>query len=517
MPSSALPVIGYARLSSVEQARGQALQQQVARLEAAGAGRVIVDLQSGTSTKRPGYRELLELVVQRRISRVIATRLDRLSRGASETVRLSEVFAAEGAPELLLLDDPVDLQTVGGRLQMRLLGVIAAGEVERLKERSAHGKAHRKAAGKIDVAPLGLQVDGAGKLAIDERPWLSTVADRREWSRAAAVRQLFAEVERGSQYAAWQWMWQALGVDLTRAGVVRLVLNPALRGARVAGRKKNGAQASWASVVEGAGGAALIDPERHWALEAKLRGEKARNQSRDTRRAHPLTSKILCAHCGRRMQRRLSPERPTGLPANRGRYHCDNPACSWAVAGKRRNGISERRAMEAVLRQMGRSVGLIADLLEGRAIAAGLAASRSGEMQALQERRGQLLVLAADGALGLDQALAAVDRQISDLSAAALASSGDRTLDELRQSMRSGVAELVERQAVSPALLVALEQQVPGISDYPTALTLALLFLVGPEAWLAPEHRALAMSWCGRLVRQVLVSEKEIASVELNL
>jgi hypothetical protein len=67
--------------------------------------------------------------------------------------------------------------------------------------------------------------------------------------------------------------------------------------------------------------------------------------------------------------------------------------------------------------------------------------------------------------------------------------------------MRSGVAELVQRQAVSPRLLAALEEQVPGISDYPTALTLALLFLCGAEEWLKAERRALVMSWCGRLVR----------------
>ena len=83
--------------------------------------------------------------------------------------------------------------------------------------------------------------------------------------------------------------------------------------------------------------------------------------------------------------------------------------------------------------------------------------------------------------------------------------------------MRSGVAELVQRQAVSPRLLAALEEQVPGISDYPTALALALAFLAGPEEWLKPERRALAMSWCGRMVRQVLVSEKAVAAVALNL
>jgi hypothetical protein len=153
---------------------------------------------------------------------------------------------------------------------------------------------------------------------------------------------------------------------------------------------------------------ALIEPARHQTLEARLCGERARNESRDTRRAHSLTGKFICVHCSRRMQRKLM--RSTGAANGMGTYYCGNPACAWTVPGQRSNTITERRAMDAVLRQMGRSVCLIADLLEGRAIAAGQAASRSGEMVQLQERRGQLLALAADGALGLEQALAAVDR-----------------------------------------------------------------------------------------------------------
>ena len=516
-PVCALPTIGYARLSTAEQARGQALEQQIARLEEAGAEEVLVDLMSGTSTARPQYRELLRRIEARQVGTVIATRLDRLSRGASETVRLSEVFAVEGAPLLVLLDEPeMDLQSVSGRMAFRMIGVIAAGEAERIRERGLAGKRHRKAAGKVDVAPLGQVVNSAGQLAVDERPWLCTVADRQEWSRASAVRELFAEVERGTQYSGWRWMWQTLGVDLTRAGITRLVLNPALRGARVAGRSKNGAQAEWLSVEEGVGGEALIEPERHRAVADRLRGERARNESRDTRRAHPLTSKVLCGHCGRRMQRKAM--RSTGPSNGSGLLYCANPACSWAVAGTRRNSVSERRAMAAVLEAMGQAAPQIADLLENRAVASGQAAASSGEMRLLQERRSQLLALAADGALGMEAALAAVDRQIADLSAAALASSGDRSLDELRRSMRSGVAELVASVA-GASEMVSQMHYIFGkeVESDPTLQMLLVLFVAGPEVWLAPQHKELAMAWCGRLVRQVLVNEKEVTSVELNL
>jgi hypothetical protein len=174
--------------------------------------------------------------------------------------------------------------------------------------------------------------------------------------------------------------------------------------------------------------------------------------------------------------------------------------------------------MAAVLAELGKAAPAIADLLENRAVASGQAAASSGEMRLLQERRSQLLALSADGALGMEAAIAAVDRQIADLSAAALASSGNRSLDELRRSMRSGVAELVASVA-GASEMVSQMAAVFGdeVRSDPTLQMLLLLFVAGPEVWLAPQHRQLAMAWCGRLVRQVLVNEKEVTSVELNL
>ena len=113
----------------------------MSRLREAGADEVLVDLLSGTTTARPKYRELLRRVQAGECDAVVATRWDRLSRSASETCRLVDIFAADGAPQLVLLDDPMDLSTIGGRMQLRLMGVIAQGEVERIRERSAAGKA----------------------------------------------------------------------------------------------------------------------------------------------------------------------------------------------------------------------------------------------------------------------------------------------------------------------------------------------------------------------------------------
>ena len=124
-------VIGYARLSSAEQATGQTLEQQIDRLERAGAAEVLVDLMPGTSTARPKYKELLRRVEEGIVSRVIATRLDRLCRSGTETCRLIDLFSSDDAPELVLLDDPHEISTVGGRLALRITGVAAMLTINR--------------------------------------------------------------------------------------------------------------------------------------------------------------------------------------------------------------------------------------------------------------------------------------------------------------------------------------------------------------------------------------------------
>lgn len=511
--------VGYARLSTQEQASGLTLQQQISRLEAAGAERVIVDLQSGRSTSRPGYRELLGLVETRQVSRVVATRWDRLSRSASETCRLVDVFAADGAPELLLLDDPMDLSSIGGRLQLRLLGAVAEAELERIRERSAAGKAHRRARGMSDVAPLGLQVGGDGKLRIDRRPWLCTLADRKVWSRSEVVEGLFDRFEEARQYAAWKWLWDRFGLDYDRTGIARTLLNPAYRGARVGKRSKSGMQTSWASVEEGMGGEALIDADRHRAIVARVRGELARNErSHDTRRSRPLVGKVFCDHCGKRSEKKWL----AAYAGKRSVFACTHRDCPWSIPGKRRNSISELRATQAVLDAMSEHAEEIAKVLRGDDAARADTASNTREMEVLVNRRQTLLAMQADGAAGLDQAIAAVDRQMADLAEANLAGlDGDAELTLLRRDLYGGLPELPGDQQ----LLAHLWGQGEGLGDY-----LRLLFSLGPEFWLDhkpdphvfevsdPEAaKAIAMRWFGRFVRRIVIREKEIVSVELNL
>jgi DNA invertase Pin-like site-specific DNA recombinase len=78
-------LVGYARVSSREQAvDSHALEQQIARLEAAGATKIFQDIQSGSRDDRPALNELMDLVHNRKIDEVIITRIDRLARSLTK-------------------------------------------------------------------------------------------------------------------------------------------------------------------------------------------------------------------------------------------------------------------------------------------------------------------------------------------------------------------------------------------------------------------------------------------------
>ena len=77
--------IGYCRVSTSSGEQLSALESQIARIENAGVTRVITDIESGLSNEREGMNELLALIDSKKVSEVIATRVDRLGRDASAT------------------------------------------------------------------------------------------------------------------------------------------------------------------------------------------------------------------------------------------------------------------------------------------------------------------------------------------------------------------------------------------------------------------------------------------------
>lgn len=104
--------LAYARVSSREQAEDSAaLDQQIARLKAAGAELVLVDVESGRENKesdRPNFQKMMQWVRAGSIKRVILTRLDRLSRSLPTLRKTIDEFQ-QAECTLVALDDNIDL------------------------------------------------------------------------------------------------------------------------------------------------------------------------------------------------------------------------------------------------------------------------------------------------------------------------------------------------------------------------------------------------------------------------
>ncbi|HEY9833839.1 MAG TPA: fdxN element excision recombinase XisF [Stenomitos sp.] len=171
-------VVGYARVSSREQAiDSHALEQQIARLEAAGATKIFQDIQSGRRDDRPALKELMDLVHNREIDELRITRIDRLARSLTKLRECIDVFQEAGV-NLRILDQQIDLSTPQGKLMANVLGSLAEWETDLLSERTRHGKQHRRNQKKACASsPWGYRVVN-DKYELDNRPFLCLLLNR---------------------------------------------------------------------------------------------------------------------------------------------------------------------------------------------------------------------------------------------------------------------------------------------------------------------------------------------------
>ena len=169
---SELTVIGYARVSSQEQAtEGLSLDVQRARIEAwakatdASLTDVVED--GGVSGTRPlAQREeggrIAKLLDQRspEVDAVVIVRLDRLGRDASETLAHLHRFAS-GKVGLVSITDRLDLSTPQGRAMASVAAVFAQLERELIGQRTAEALARLREEGKpFGAVPYGQRRDG---------------------------------------------------------------------------------------------------------------------------------------------------------------------------------------------------------------------------------------------------------------------------------------------------------------------------------------------------------------------
>ncbi|MFZ9621554.1 MAG: recombinase family protein [Prochlorococcaceae cyanobacterium] len=298
----------YARVSTASEEQGLALQQQLARLrEAAKADTATeyIDIASGSRDDRPQLEQLMEACRSGDVDRVIVTRLDRMTRSMSHGAELLAYFAAEDTPNLIALDDGLDLSTVGGRFVANMLINLGQAETERLSERVRHGKADAR----LHLKPFGPKAPFGYR-------W---TADRSNYEldpEASVTARLVVDrfLETGQVLKTLRYAQTLPHNRLsTTAGFRAWIMSPSLMGYRCYGstekyRDKGGklkrrtrlpgdfeqvipqAHPALISEVEHARICAVIEEHRHRAI--------CGIQKNFTRE---LTGLVVCGHCGHRM------------------------------------------------------------------------------------------------------------------------------------------------------------------------------------------------------------------------
>ena len=151
---------------------------------------------------------------------VIASKLDRMFRSASDAIDMFETFKAKGV-ELVLFDISNEPVSSGvGKLIMTILAAVADMERIRIKERTAAGRKEKKArGGPVGEVPFGFRKVGEGKSA-------TLVPHEGEQETARIMRELFQQhgsPTRISRELAEQGRLSRSGKPYNRGTIYRVV------------------------------------------------------------------------------------------------------------------------------------------------------------------------------------------------------------------------------------------------------------------------------------------------------
>jgi putative DNA-invertase from lambdoid prophage Rac len=173
-------ILGYIRCSTSDQAKDDrsSLQVQTDIIEGFARTRgvdrygvqIFTDAGVSGATKlasRPAGSDLLAAMKEG--DTVIASKLDRMFRSASDAIDMFEVFKEKGV-NLVLFDISNEPVSSGvGKLIMTILAAVADMERIRIKERTAEGRKAKKArGGPVGNVPFGYRKVGEGRGALLE-------------------------------------------------------------------------------------------------------------------------------------------------------------------------------------------------------------------------------------------------------------------------------------------------------------------------------------------------------------
>lgn len=210
--------IGYARVSTRQQADTEALDQQINRLEKAGTEEILYDIESGRKDTRKNFKQLINLAKSGVATEIVVTRLDRLGRNVISIHKTIETLQKAGV-KLTILDSPLgDTSSAFGWLTINNIAGLAEFESRLLSERISHGiEYYRSKLKYFGKPPFGYAKDESGKCIPHPSNW-------------AIAKKIIHQLYDNSFASISRWLAQNHKIKMYPSSVRNWLHNPALRG-----------------------------------------------------------------------------------------------------------------------------------------------------------------------------------------------------------------------------------------------------------------------------------------------
>jgi site-specific DNA recombinase len=172
-----MKLVGYTRVSTVDQADNTSLEDQRTKILSYGVamGHEVVkcfeEVASGKQTgNRPEFQSAIGLLTSGDADGLIVAKLDRLGRNVRDILTFVDEVIAPLNKSLIILDLQIDTSTPPGRMVLTMMGAMAEMERAIIRERVERGRQAKADRGgyAFGAPPIGMKaVDG--ELVEDER------------------------------------------------------------------------------------------------------------------------------------------------------------------------------------------------------------------------------------------------------------------------------------------------------------------------------------------------------------
>lgn len=309
--------VAYGRVSTASGEQLSALETQLAWLRNQACDLVLSDVESGRNVERPDYQRLRSLIEAGQVAEVVALRLDRLGRLASECDAFIELCDRQRTAVTTRDDGRLTMSTPEDLLLTRLKASLAQGESMKISQRIRKAREQGKRDGRPMKRPcFGYQLSMDRKrleVAPEQGPIARALIESLKaagWRMQPVLDQFAGRIPLNSVRALRSWL-----------------LNPTIRGALAYGQLKNHqfSEVLWDQHE------ALLSHDDFAAMQVVIERNRRLWGCHGKRALRALTGLCVCSECGNRLTyipRRTHPS-----------LRCRGDLCSQRYKGVREDAV----------------------------------------------------------------------------------------------------------------------------------------------------------------------------------